>query len=115
MRKALEDLIFIGKMEESFDLIGKKWKLRTLTSEEQVDATSNTANFDNLARVTALKIEILGFALTQVDDIVLNDPEETADFVRKLQTPIINALFMKYEELQRKQDTALADLNELKN
>lgn len=115
MRKALEDLIFIGKIEETFPLVGKKWTLKTITSEEQVEATSNTANLDNLARITALKIEILGFALTKVDDIELNDPEETVEFVKRLQTPLINALFTKYEELQAKQDEALTELDELKN
>lgn len=115
MRKVLEDLVFIGKLEKEYPVYGKKWVLTTLTSDEQLEATSATANYDTLARVSALKIEILARSLKSVGGVELVDLNESSEFVGKLQTPIINALFTKYEELQQEQDEALKDLEDLKN
>lgn len=115
MRKALEDLVFIGKLEENFVVFGKNFTLSTLTSNEQLSATSATDGYDTLARVNALKIEILARSLRKVEDVELTDIQESAEFVGKLQMPIINELFSKYEVLQKKQDDALKELNELKN
>lgn len=115
MRQSLEDLIFIGKIEESFKIFGKTWKLSTLTSNEQIDATSATDGYDALSRVSALKIEILARSVKQVETTELNDIAENVEFIGKLQMPIINELFKKYEALQKKQDDALKDLDEIKN
>lgn len=115
MRKILEDLIFIGKVEKDYTVFGKQWTLSTLTSDEQLEATSATASYDTLARVNALKIEILARSLKKIEGVELNDIAETSEFVGKLQGPVINALFSKYEELQKEQDDALKDLEDLKN
>lgn len=115
MRKALEDLIFIGRIQETYKIFGKNFTLSTLTSSEQLEATAATDGYDTLSRVNALKIEILARSLKKVEDIELNDVAEKVEFIGKLQMPIINELFAKYEELQKRQDDALKDLNDLKN
>lgn len=115
MRKALEDLIFMGKVEETFKVYGKDFTLSTLTSNEQVEATSSTDGYDTLSRVNALKVAILSRSVKKIDNIELNDVQENLEFIGKLQMPIINELFSKYEVLQKKQDDALKDLNEIKN
>ncbi|MNJ90215.1 hypothetical protein D3C87_78090 [compost metagenome] len=115
MRQSLEDLIFIGKIEKPFKVFGKNWKLSTLTSNEQLDATSATDGYDALSRVNALKIEILARSVKQVETTELNDIAENVEFIGKLQMPVINELFSKYEVLQREQDSALKDLDEIKN
>ncbi|AEO93441.1 gp181 [Bacillus phage G] len=115
MRKSLEDLVFVGRIEESFKVYGNDFVLTTLTSSEQLSATAATDRYDNLSRVNALKIEILARSMKKVGDIELNDLQETLDFVGTMQMPMINELFGKYEILQKKQEEALKDLNELKN
>lgn len=115
MRDSLLDLIFLGKIEKDFKVFGKNWKLTTLTSNEQLDATSATEGYDTLSRVNALKIEILARAIKKVENTELNDLAENVEFVGKLQMPVINELFMKYEELQRSQDDSLKNLDDVKN
>lgn len=115
MRKALQDLVFMGKLEETFTVYGKKFSLSTLTSSEQLDATSATDGYDTLSRVNALKIEILSRSMKKVGDVELNDLSETIEFVGSLQMPMINELFTKYELLQKQQDEALKNLDEIKN
>ncbi|MDF2533961.1 MAG: hypothetical protein K0R18_118 [Bacillales bacterium] len=115
MRKSLEDLIFIGRIDKSFKVFGKNWTLSTLTSNEQLDATSSTDGYDTLSRVNALKIEILARSVKKVEDIELNDVKENVEFIGSLQMPLINELFSKYEVLQKEQDDSLKNLDDIKN
>jgi len=115
MKKVLEDLIFLGSYSEIIEFYGKKWELKTLSSGEQLEATSATGNLDTFSRIYALKLEILGRALKSVDGIKLDDPKETLEAVRKMQPPVINRLFEEYEKIQVKQDDSLKDVEEIKN
>lgn len=115
MRKDLEDLIFLGSMRETYNLFGKKWTLRTITSDEQLKSTIATSNFDMVTRLHAVKLEVLAYSLESIDGVVLNDAVETIEFLRKLPMQVINSLFAKYDELQSKQNEALEDIEELKN
>lgn len=115
MRKALEDLIFLGAVEGEVEILGKKWKLRTLQSKQHLSATSSTGEYDNLTRIYALKMEILGRALVKVDDIMMTEETETVDFIKSLQPAIVNRLYEEYETLQIKQNESLASPEEIKN
>lgn len=115
MRKALQDLVFIGRLEEKFTVYGRDFTLATLTSSSQLDATSATDGYDTLSRVNALKIQILSRSLKKVGDVEVNDISEAIEFMGQLQMPIINELFTKYESLQKQQDDALKNLDEIKN
>jgi hypothetical protein len=112
MRKALEDLIFIGTLEETYTLFKKDWRLKTLTSDEQLLAASSTRDYDQLSRVYALKIATLSRSIIEVNNIELKDLDEKIDLLRKMQQPLIDMLYDKYLDLQRKQDEALKDLNQ---
>jgi hypothetical protein len=115
MRKALEDLIFLGAVEGEVEILGKNWKLRTLQSKQHLSATNSTGEYDNLTRIYALKMEILGRALVKVDDIMMTDETETIEFIKSLQPAIVNRLYEEYETLQIKQNDSLANPEEIKN
>jgi hypothetical protein len=115
MRKIFEDLIFVGRIEKEFDLYGRKWLLATLTTEEQVEATSVTGNFDTISRVNAIKMQILCRALKSIDGNKFLDFNEAFEVLGKMQYPVLNSLFNKYEDLQKDQDDSLKQLDEIKN
>ncbi len=115
MKKILEDLIFLGAVQEEVSLLGKKWKMQTLNSEEHLSATSSTGDYETLSRIYALKLEILCRSLKAIDGIQLDDESETFEFVRKLQPPIINKLYEEYEKLQQKQNDSLRNIDDIKN
>jgi len=112
MRKALEDLIFVGVVKETYKLFGKDWTLKTLTNDEQLQATTSTRDYDNLSRVAAIKISTLARSITDVNDIELTDVLEKIELLGKMQQPIIDLLFDKYVALQKIQDEALKDINQ---
>lgn len=116
MRKALEDLIFVGNLKETYKLFGKDWTLKTLTSDEQLSATSSTRDYDNVSRINALKLALISRSLIEVNSIELKDINEKIEFLGKLQQPIIDLLYEKYAELQRKQDETLKEMeDDIKN
>lgn len=112
MRKVLEDLIFVGTLKETYKLYQRDWTLRTLSSDEQLQAASTTREYDNLSRVYALKIATLSRSIVEVNNVELNDVGEKIELLGKMQQPIVDLLYEKYTDLQKKQDEALKDLNQ---
>ena len=115
MRKIFEELIFVGRVDKEFDLYGHKWVFTTLTTEEQVEATASTGNFDTIARVNAIKMQLLSKSLKSIDGNKFLDAQEALELLGKMQYPILNSLFSKYEDLQQEQDETLKSLDEIKN
>lgn len=115
MRKIFEDLVFLGKLEKDVKLYGKIWTFTTLTAEEQVEATAVTGQLEPIARINALRVQLLARSLRKIDGNEIVDKEEALEIVRSLQFPIINALYEKYEELQSEQEKSLKNIDEIKN
>jgi len=116
MRKALNDLIFLGVIRETIEIGGHTWTLQTLTTEEQLEATSITSNYtEYITKVYSLTIEILIRALKMVDNEPLADKTEAAEFVKQLQPIIVNKLYEEYNKMQEKQNKSLESIDELKN
>lgn len=112
MRKVLEDLLFVGTLKETYKIFGKEWVLKTLTSDEQLKATSSTGDYDNVSRINALKLALLARSLCEIDGVELNDFKEKIEFLGKLQQPVIDMLYIKFNELQTKQDQALKEMDQ---
>lgn len=114
INKALADLIFIGEIEEEVVLFNKTWKMRTLTSEEHLSATSATADYDPISRIFAIKVEVLSRAIKSVDGEPFENRLEAAKTFRSMQAVIIDRLYQKYDEIQQKQENALNKFDDLK-
>lgn len=116
MRKVLEDLIFVGVVKETYKIFGKEWTLKSLTSDEQLQATSSTGDYDNVSRISALKIALVARALCEIDGVQLDDVSEKITFLGKMQQPVVDMLYNKYTDLQSKQNDALKEMSvDIKN
>ncbi|MFW6014950.1 MAG: hypothetical protein ACOCRK_00770 [bacterium] len=116
MKKELQDLVFIGRIEETVKVLGKEWKMVTLNSDEHLGATNNSGKYnDTLSRLYAMKIEFLSRAIKSVSGIPFDDVDEAKEFLSEAQPTLVNRLYDKYEELQQKQNESLKDLDEIKN
>ena len=116
MRKILEDLIFEGEIKETYKIYGKTWVLKALNADEQLAATSSTKSYDNVARIPAIKIAVVSRALKSVNGIELSDLTEKIEFLGKLPPQVVDAVYEKYLELQKKQKDSLDEMeSELKN
>jgi hypothetical protein len=104
MRKILEDLILIGNLQESYTLFNREWVLKTLNSDEMLQVTNSTRDYDQLSRLQAIKLATLARSIVEVNNVELKDINEKIEFLSQLQQPIIDLLYTKYMELQKKQD-----------
>lgn len=116
MRKILEDLLFVGTVKETYKIFGKEWVLKTLTSDEQLQATSSTSDYDNVSRINALKIALLSRSICEIDGVELKDLREKIEFLGKLQQPVVDMLYVKFNELQKEQNKSIEEMDsEIKN
>lgn len=116
MNKALENLVFLGYTEKDITLYGKVWKLRVLTSEENLETMKDMKEYDEmLARTYAFKIQTLGRAIKEVDGIIIDSEKEGLEFIKKLQAPIVNKLYDEYSIMFDEQNKVLTDKDEIKN
>ena len=111
MRKVLEDLILDTSIRETYTIYGKKWTLKTLSSEEQLDATASTKNYDNVSRIQAVKTAILARAVVEYEGIELNKTDENIEFLGKFPSVVIESLYINQLELQKKLDDSFKDLD----
>ncbi len=116
MRKELQDLVFLGRLENTVELAGNHWTLTTLSAQDRLDATlASSGNQDAIARISSLKIELLKRSLKKVNATEFRNADEVAEFVGQLQGIIIDRLFTKYEDLQAEHEKALDNIDDLKN
>lgn len=115
MRKIFEDLVFIGRIEKDVKVFGTTWTLSTLTAEEQVEATAATGELETIARINALRVQFLARSIKKINGEAVIDKNEGLEIIASLQYPVINGLYQKYEEIQKEQEEALQNIDEIKN
>ena len=114
MRKALNDLIFLGVIKETVEIAGHIWTIQTLTTEEQLEVTNAASNYNNHVLKISLTIETLLRAIKTVDNVLIIDKNEAAEFIKQLQPIIINKLYAEYIKIQEKQNKSLENIDEIK-
>ena len=116
MKKSLEELVFLGYTDKEVNILGKTWKLRILSAEESLDTMKVMKDYDEvLARTYAYKIEVLGRAIKEVNGILIENNDEGLEFVKRLQSSVVNVLFEKYTDLVKEQTDLMTDKEEIKN
>ena len=115
MKKILEDLVLLGVVKEPIKLFNREFIMQTLTTEEHIEATNATGDFDPLTRIYALKVEILGRAIKSIDGEPIENKFEMLKTLRVMQAPAVHKLYENFEKLQIKQGEALSDFEQLKN
>ena len=111
MNKALNDLIELGTTRKEIDAFGKKWKMHTLDSKDQLEVTNSTSEYDTLSRVIALKVGIMARAVDSVDGQSIGNNSEKREIFGKLPIPVINYLYDQYELLLNIQNETLENLS----
>ena len=101
----------MGKTGSEITLYGKKWKMHTLNSQDQLAATNSTGAFDDLSRVLAMKIAILARAIDTVDGEPIGNPSEARELLSQLQAQLIHKLYDEYDKLIEQQNDKLKKMD----
>lgn len=111
----LKDLIFLGRLEATVIAENFKFKLRTLSSNENRKVLSTLMKLED--RLMNLKIVILSMALREINGVKLSeifdsweievpdvstDQEKAMYIISNLQTSVIDLIFGELEELNKR-------------
>ena len=127
MSKALEKLIFIGRVSKEVKIGGVNFELSSLTNRENNDLVNTMYNFsgDKIRSILAARIVTLAHAVKKIDDIPIEEIDIPGEFrnefhkkmsiIDTLQFSVVEKLYEVYEELLEEKDEALEAQEELKN
>lgn len=111
--RQLEFLTKLGAEETTIDILGTKFRFRTLNVEENTQAfelPTKEKYEDDIAKFNAMRVEILSRAVISINEYEI--PENFRDQLRmilkRMQQGALNKLFAAYQELVGKQETRLS-------
>jgi hypothetical protein len=110
----LDSLIKLGVVEREVTLGGIKFTMRTLTEEERqkVEETVNDGlPIDDPKHIMNTKVPTLTYAITKINgkSILPEKRSELAVTLQKMQSYLLDQLFIKYMELVRDQLSLVED------
>ena len=111
IKKIVSDIIFSGYGTTVIEKFNKRWKFKTLNTEEhQRLFTIATLDEDDEVNWLQYKSEMIKMALISIDDII---PSEKAkdDLVDKLPLNVLNELYIEYKKIDDVQVNALSDIS----
>ncbi|MEM2175397.1 MAG: hypothetical protein QXI58_07250 [Candidatus Micrarchaeia archaeon] len=115
----IDSLIKAGVVEREVEVSGIKFTLRTLTEEERMQVESEVNDnlpIDDIRHLMNLKIPILVRSIVKINGKPINpeNREKLRKILYKMQSTVLDGLYLKYTELVRDQ-LALVELGAKKN
>jgi hypothetical protein len=116
-RKKMEDVLFMGRTTQTFDIVGHKFELSTLTHKEYNTLIKELGRKE-AANTFDIRSCTLAFALRSIDGVKLEDlPTDTEyasvvdkriDLIDNMQLKVIERLFAEYDKLSTEADKLVA-------
>ena len=109
--KLLEELIHLGHLEKEYDKLGKKIKMRTLTTGELTECDAAAAGKDILTYSRQIKVECLARSILSISGI----PFESMTILDKVKLlnncsgPVVDSMYECYLDLTDAQNKILSD------
>lgn len=135
----LKELLYEGFLTKEVKVRGFNMKIRTITGEEQTIAFDRVRRYDDFARISQIRIEILTFAVEAVNgeplEVLYKSPSDPAlanadkditaiekkrSVLKKLSHSVLNDIFAEYtiisDEAQKTEDKGIeSDDDTVKN
>lgn len=115
--KALESLIFTGKVEREIELAGHKYKLSTLSHKEHNEIVKSIYHAGESSDIFAIRLLTLAYSLKSIDGLNLEDidfpgtfesaVEKKKEIIDNLQLSIVEKLYETYSSLVEESDSLL--------
>lgn len=123
--KALEKLIFIGRLTDEIEIDGVRFEISTLTNKENNQIVKMMYSFSDAADLFTLRILTLANAVKKIDGISLKDIDIGGTFesdfhkrtsiIDNLQISVVSKLYEAYEKLTGEEEEISKNDEELKN
>lgn len=125
LTKALEKLIFIGRLSKEVEISGVKFEISSLTNKEHNEIVHMMYGFTDPADLFTIRLITLANALRSVDGVPIMDIDIEGSFesdlhrrmsvIDHLQLSVVETLYDEYEKLTTEADEASDESEEIKN
>lgn len=116
-----EEIALLGIVKDTSVVLGKKFVLKTLDSDEEASAQSAAAIFDAETKRRILKIERLARAIETIDGVPFSLSEDeksrgmnalgkARSVLYRWQPPVVDRVYAEYEKLEKRRDEAIAEI-----
>lgn len=121
MTSPAEELALLGSVKETVSILGRKFVMKTLDSDQEASAKSSAGLFDNETRRDVLKLEKLARSIETIDGVPFSlSADEQAKgmtqtakaraVVWKWQPPVVAKVYAELEKLEKRRDDAIAEV-----
>jgi hypothetical protein len=121
MTSPSEELALLGMIKGVPVILGKKFVMQTLDSDQEAAAVSAVAVFDEDTKRRVLRIEKLARAISTIDGVPFSVTKEEQDkgetplqkarkTIYKWQPPVVDRVYAEYEKLEKQRDDAVAEI-----
>lgn len=125
LTKALEKLIFIGRISKEIEIADVKFELSTLTNKEHNEIVHMMYGFTDPADLFTIRLITLASALRSIDGVPVQDIDIEGEFesdlhqrmsiIDHLQLSVVEALYDEYEKLTAEEEDVADENEEIKN
>lgn len=116
LQDSFKDLVDYGRLEKTYEIMGKKVVMRSLTASGLRDAMNATAGNSPLAQINGMKICLLARTVRSIEGTPMTGSiTDREKFWEDVQVPTLNAFFDKYTELREEQDKTVEEAFSSKN
>jgi|CXWL01.1.fsa_nt_gi hypothetical protein len=120
MTSPAEELALLGSVKETVTILGRKFVMKTLDSDQEASAKSSSGLFDNETRRDVLKLEKLARSIETIDGVPfsLSADEQAKGMTQvakarvviwKWQPPVVAKVYAELEKLEKRRDDAIAE------
>jgi len=125
LTKALEKLIFIGRVIEVVEISGVKFEISTLTNREHTEIIRMMYSFAEPADLFTIRLLTMANALKTIDGVSLDDIDIEGEFesslhrrmsiLDHLQLSVLEELYEAYEKLTKEEEQLGDEDEQVKN
>lgn len=117
LKDSFKDIIEFGRLQETFEVLGKKVVMRSLTMKELRAITEVTSRFQGtMSQIQNVKIGCLARSIVTIDGMEFKGSiEERGKFWEDVQVPTLNKFYEYYEKLRKKQEKLVEEATKAKN
>jgi len=106
-RKFLLDMVMHGRIEDEFDIMGNRVKMRTLDSEENLNSMKESSGYDTTTKLLMIQRSLVARSIVSINGDWIPSYEEALTFLGKLPPVLVDVFWKFYEELKGRRDLLL--------
>lgn len=116
-----EELAVLGSAKETVNILGRKFVLKTLDSDQEASATAASSIFDEETKKLVLKVEKLARAIETIEGVPFLPTEEektkgvtplgkARSVIFRWHPPVVDRVYAAYDKMEKKRESVIEEI-----